>query len=218
MRFTNTAPVDAYRGAGRPEATYLLERLVTRCANWEMGLTRTNPPRNFITQFPHQTPVIAAVRRRRLPRLHGQGAGSWPTWPASSERKAASAKPRASCAASATPLHRGLRHRAVGNIAGALGARAGLFECGEIRVTPVGSVTVFTGSHSHGQGHETTFAQVVAARLGHRHRQRRRRARRHRPRAVRHGHLRLALHLVGGAAIMKALDKIEAKAKKIAAA
>jgi carbon-monoxide dehydrogenase large subunit len=63
-------------------------------------------------------------------------------------------------------LHRGLRHRAVGNIVGALGARAGLFECGEVRVHPTGSVTVFTGSHSHGQGHETTFAQVVADKLG----------------------------------------------------
>ena len=52
------------------------------------------------------------------------------------------------------------------NVAGALGARAGLFEAGEVRVHPTGKVTVFTGSHSHGQGHETTFAQVVAARLG----------------------------------------------------
>src|SRR5213078_4955803 len=52
------------------------------------------------------------------------------------------------------------------NVAGALGARAGLFEAGEVRVHPTGSVTVFTGSHSHGQGHETTFAQIVAARLG----------------------------------------------------
>src|SRR5678815_663134 len=51
-------------------------------------------------------------------------------------------------------------------VAGSLGARAGLFEAGEIRVHPTGSVTVFTGSHSHGQGHETTFAQVVADRLG----------------------------------------------------
>jgi carbon-monoxide dehydrogenase large subunit len=103
------------------------------------------------------------------------------------------------------------------NIAGALGARAGLFECGEIRVHPTGSVTVFTGSHSHGQGHETTFAQVVAARLGI---------------AVEavdvvHGDTgRVPFGMgtygsrsisVGGAAIMKALDKIEAKAKKIAA-
>src|SRR5437879_4348774 len=51
-------------------------------------------------------------------------------------------------------------------VAGALGARAGLYEAGEIRVHPTGSVTVFTGSHSHGQGHETTFAQLVSERLG----------------------------------------------------
>ena len=55
--FTNTAPVDAYRGAGRPEATYLLERLVSRCA-WEMGLGQDEiRKRNFITTFPYQTPV-----------------------------------------------------------------------------------------------------------------------------------------------------------------
>ena len=63
-------------------------------------------------------------------------------------------------------LHRGLRHRAVEHRR-RLGARAGLFEAGEVRVIPTGTVTVFTtGSHSHGQGHETTFAQVVAAKLG----------------------------------------------------
>jgi carbon-monoxide dehydrogenase large subunit len=103
------------------------------------------------------------------------------------------------------------------NIAGALGARAGLFECGEVRVHPTGSVTVFTGSHSHGQGHETTFAQVVASRLGI-------------PVEsvdVVHGDTgRVPFGMgtygsrsisVGGAAIMRALDKIEAKAKKIAA-
>ena len=62
-----------------------------------------------------------------------------------------------------------------------------------MRVHPTGNVTVFTGSHSHGQGHETTFAQVVADAPRHPGRQRRDRARRHRPRALRHGHLRLAL-------------------------
>src|SRR6476660_9705702 len=103
------------------------------------------------------------------------------------------------------------------NIAGALGGRAGLCECGELRAHPTGSVTVFTGSHSHGQGHETTFAQVVAARLGI-------------PVEnvdVVHGDTgRVPFGMgtygsrsisVGGAAIMKALDKIETKAKKIAA-
>src|SRR5207248_906081 len=52
------------------------------------------------------------------------------------------------------------------NIAGALGARAGLYEAGEARVNPTGGVTVFTGSHRHGQGHAPTFAQVDASRLG----------------------------------------------------
>ena len=51
-------------------------------------------------------------------------------------------------------------------VVGSLGARAGLYESSNIRVEPTGKVTVFTGSHSHGQGHETTFAQLVADELG----------------------------------------------------
>lgn len=213
--FTNTAPVDAYRGAGRPEATYLLERLVTRCA-WDMNLGQDEiRKRNFITQFPYQTPVALQYdtgdfhasmnKAQQLAEVEGYAA-----------RKAAS---------EANGKLRGIGYSsyieacgiAPSNIAGALGARAGLFECGEIRVHPTGSVTVFTGSHSHGQGHETTFAQVVAARLGI-------------PVEnvdVVHGDTgRVPFGMgtygsrsisVGGAAIMKALDKIEAKAKKIAA-
>lgn len=213
--FTNTAPVDAYRGAGRPEATYVLERLVTRCA-WDMNLPQdVIRERNMITSFPYQTPVAlqydtgdylaAMFKANALADVKGFDA----------RRKASEAK----------GLKRGLGYSsyieacgiAPSNIAGALGARAGLFECGEIRVHPTGSVTVFTGSHSHGQGHETTFAQVVAARLGI-------------PVEnvdVVHGDTgRVPFGMgtygsrsisVGGAAIMKALDKIEAKAKKIAA-
>jgi carbon-monoxide dehydrogenase large subunit len=213
--FTNTAPVDAYRGAGRPEATYLLERLVTRAA-WELGLPQDEiRERNFITQFPYQTPVAlqydtgdyhgALFKANALADVKGF----------EQRRKQSEAK----------GLKRGIGYSsyieacgiAPSNIAGALGARAGLFECGEIRVHPTGSVTVFTGSHSHGQGHETTFAQVVAARLGI-------------PVEnvdVVHGDTgRVPFGMgtygsrsisVGGAAIMKALDKIEAKAKKIAA-
>jgi carbon-monoxide dehydrogenase large subunit len=213
--FTNTAPVDAYRGAGRPEATYLLERLVSRAA-WEMGLTQDEiRKRNFITQFPYQTPValqydigdyhacmneaqkLADVAGYAQRQAHSQSKGKLRGIGYSSYIEACGIAPS--------------------NIAGALGARAGLFECGEVRVHPTGSVTVFTGSHSHGQGHETTFAQVVAARLGI---------------AVEavdivHGDTgRVPFGMgtygsrsisVGGAAIMRALDKIEAKAKKIAA-
>jgi carbon-monoxide dehydrogenase large subunit len=213
--FTNTAPVDAYRGAGRPEATYLLERIVTRAA-WEMGLSQDEiRKRNFITEFPYQTPVALQYdigdyhacmdKAQVLADVAGFAA----------RKKETEAK----------GLLRGIGYSsyieacgiAPSNIAGALGARAGLFECGEVRVHPTGSVTVFTGSHSHGQGHETTFAQVVAARLGI-------------PVEnvdIVHGDTgRVPFGMgtygsrsisVGGAAIMRALDKIESKAKKIAA-
>jgi carbon-monoxide dehydrogenase large subunit len=213
--FTNTAPVDAYRGAGRPEATYLVERLVSRCG-WELGLTQDEiRKRNFINSWPYQTPVALQydIGDYRACMDKAQTLGDTAGYAA---RKAASAS---------KGLLRGIGYSsyieacgiAPSNIAGALGARAGLFECGEIRVHPTGSVTVFTGSHSHGQGHETTFAQVVAARLGI---------------AVEavdvvHGDTgRVPFGMgtygsrsisVGGAAIMKALDKIETKAKKIAA-
>ncbi len=213
--FTNTAPVDAYRGAGRPEATYLLERLVSRCG-WEMGLSQDEiRKRNFINSWPYQTPVA-------LQYDSGDYIGCMTK---AQDMADVAGFPGRKADSAAKGLLRGIGYSsyieacgiAPSNIAGALGARAGLFECGEIRVHPTGSVTVFTGSHSHGQGHETTFAQVVAARLGV---------------AVDavdvvHGDTgRVPFGMgtygsrsisVGGAAIMKALDKIETKAKKIAA-
>src|SRR4051812_26549878 len=213
--FTNTAPVDAYRGAGRPEATYVLERLVTRCA-WELGLPQDEiRERNMITQFPYQTPVALQYDVGDYLGVMFKANALADVKNFDERRKASEAK----------GLKRGLGYSsyieacgiAPSNIAGALGARAGLFEVGEVRVNPTGSVTVFTGSHSHGQGHETTFAQVVAARLGI-------------PVEnvdVVHGDTgRVPFGMgtygsrsisVGGAAIMKALDKIETKAKKIAA-
>ncbi len=213
--FTNTAPVDAYRGAGRPEATYVVERLVETAAR-ELNVDPAALRRkNFIRTFPYATPVgltydtgdydPCLVRAEALADVAG--------FPA--RREAAKQRGRLrglgySCYIEACGL-------APSNIAGALGARAGLFEVGEIRVHPTGTVTVFTGSHSHGQGHETTFAQIVADRLGIA------------LDAVEivhgdtgrvpfgmgtYGSRSLA---VGGSAIVKALDKIEAKAKKIAA-
>ncbi len=213
--FTNTAPVDAYRGAGRPEATYLLERIVSRAA-WELGLTQDEiRRRNFITEFPYQTPVALQYDTGDFNACLDQ-ANELADVAGLDKRKADS---------KAKGLLRGVGYSsyieacglAPSNVAGALGARAGLFECGEVRVHPTGSVTVFTGSHSHGQGHETTFAQVVAARLGLTPDQV----------DIVHGDTgRVPFGMgtygsrsisVGGAAIMRALDKIEAKAKKIAA-
>jgi carbon-monoxide dehydrogenase large subunit len=189
--FTNTAPVDAYRGAGRPEATYVVERIVEQAAR-EMKMDPAQIRRqNFITEFPYATPVgltydvgnYAAHLDKAIEMADVAGFAA--------RRKASEAKGKKrglgySCYIEACGI-------APSNIAGALGARAGLFEAGEVRVHPTGTVTIFTGSHSHGQGHETTFAQVVAGQARHPGRQRRDRARRYRPHPVRHGHLRQPL-------------------------
>jgi len=213
--FTNTVPVDAYRGAGRPEATYVVERLVETAAR-EMNIEPAEiRRRNFIRSFPYATPVgltydtgdYEACLARAIELADVAG------FPARRQESEKNGKRRGlgySCYIEACGL-------APSNIAGALGARAGLFEAGEVRVHPTGSITVFTGSHSHGQGHETTFAQVVSDRLGV-------------PIdniEIVHGDTgRIPFGMgtygsrsiaVGGSAIMKALDKIEAKAKKIAA-
>ncbi|WP_186425948.1 xanthine dehydrogenase family protein molybdopterin-binding subunit [Cupriavidus metallidurans] len=213
--FTNTSPVDAYRGAGRPEATYVVERLVEAAARETNVDPATLRRKNFIRTFPYATPVgltydtgdyePCLARAEELADVAG-----FPARRAEAKQRGKLRGLGYSCYIEACGL-------APSNIAGALGARAGLFEVGEIRVHPTGTVTVFTGSHSHGQGHETTFAQIVADRLGIA------------LDAVEivhgdtgrvpfgmgtYGSRSLA---VGGSAIMKALDKIEAKAKKIAA-
>ncbi|MBI1964941.1 MAG: xanthine dehydrogenase family protein molybdopterin-binding subunit, partial [Betaproteobacteria bacterium] len=154
--FTNTTPVDAYRGAGRPEATYVVERLVETAAR-EMKLDPAEiRRRNFIREFPYQTPVAllydtgdyeaTLVEAMRLADVAGFEA----------RRKDAEKRGKLRGLGYSTYIEAcGI---APSNVAGALGARAGLYEAGEIRVHPTGSVTVFTGSHAHGQGHETTFA------------------------------------------------------------
>jgi carbon-monoxide dehydrogenase large subunit len=213
--FTNTTPVDAYRGAGRPEATYVVERLVETAAR-EMKIDPIEiRRRNFIRQFPYQTPVALCYDTGnyeatldavlKLADVTGF-----------QKRKEESAK-RGKLRGIGYACYIEACGIAPSNVAGSLGARAGLFEAGEIRVHPTGTVTVFTGSHAHGQGHETTFAQVVADRLGL-------------PLEsveIVHGDTSKVLFgmgtygsrsiAVGGTAIVKALDKIVAKGKKIAA-
>jgi len=213
--FTNTTPVDAYRGAGRPEATYVVERLVETAAR-EMKKDPAELRRqNFITEFPYQTPVAL---------LYDTGNYAATLDAAMKIADVAGFKDRREQSQRKGKL-RGLGYAcyieacgiAPSNVAGSLGARAGLFEAGEIRVHPTGTVTVFTGSHAHGQGHETTFAQVVADRLGLTIEQV----------DIVHGDTSKVLFgmgtygsrslAVGGTAIVKALDKVIAKGKKIAA-
>jgi carbon-monoxide dehydrogenase large subunit len=215
--FTNTVPVDAYRGAGRPEATFILERLMSKAAQ-EMGVDQAELRRkNFIqpSQFPYQTPVAVVYdtgdyeASLNLAMQMADYAG----FPARKAEAASRGKLRGIGLASYIEAC-GI---APSSLVGALGARAGLYEAATIRVNPTGSVSVLTGSHSHGQGHETTFAQVVADKLG-----------------IDIGAVEI-VHgdtgkipfgmgtygsrslAVGGAAIVKALDKVIEKGKKIAA-
>ena len=215
--FTNTAPVDASRGAGRPEATFMLERLVDVAAA-DMGLDPAEiRRRNFIPAdaFPYQTPVVQCY-----------DSGDYQT---ALEKALALADYEGFPARAEAAKSRGMR-RGIGissyveacgiapsAVVGALGAGIGLWESAQVRFNPTGNVQVFTGTHSHGQGHETTFAQLVCEQLGV-------------PIEnieVVHGDTAKVQFgmgtygsrslAVGGVAIAKACEKLIAKGKKIAA-
>jgi len=164
--FTNTAPVDAYRGAGRPEATYVVERLVEVAAR-EMKLDPAEiRRRNFIqpNQFPYQTPVALQYDIGN----YGQSLDKalemidYKGFPARKKASEAEGKLRG-IGFSAYIEACGIAPSAV---VGSLGAGVGLWESAQVRFNATGSVSIFTGAHSHGQGHETTFSQLVADTLG----------------------------------------------------
>ncbi len=213
--FTNTVPVDALRGAGRPEATYLLERLVEKAAR-VTGFDRVElRRRNFIREFPYQTPVALQYDQGDYDSTLTLAleAAEWDDFEARREEAAARGKLRG-IGVSTFIEACGIAPSAV---VGSLGARAGLYESGSVRVHPTGSVTVFTGTHSHGQGHETTFAQIVSELLG---------VEFDAVEVVHGDSARIPFGMgtygsrslaVGGAAICKAVDKVVAKGKKIAA-
>ncbi|MBX2822487.1 MAG: molybdopterin-dependent oxidoreductase [Rhodothermaceae bacterium] len=214
---TNTTPVDAYRGAGRPEATYLVERLVDLAAH-EMDMDPAELRRkNFIPPdaFPYDTPVALQYDSGNYERALDKALEMIDYTKLREQQRKALLDGKLigigfSCFIEACGI-------APSKVVGLLGARAGLYESASIRVHPTGKVQVFTGSHSHGQGHETTFAQIVATELG-----------------LDLGDVEV-VHgdtgqipfgmgtygsrslAVGGSAIVKALDKIKAKARKIAA-
>jgi carbon-monoxide dehydrogenase large subunit len=215
--FTNTVPVDAYRGAGRPEASFLLERLVD-CIAHDTGIDRVELRRkNFIpaNAFPYQTPVALAYDSgdyQTTLRVALKNA-DWDGF----EARRAEAKSRGKLRGIGISTYLEACGIAPSAVVGSLGARAGLYEVANIRVHPTGSVTVFTGTHSHGQGHETTLAQLVCDQLGV-------------PLSqvdVVHGDTaKIPFGMgtygsrslaVGGSAMVKAMDKIIAKGKKIAA-
>ena len=215
--FTHTVPVDAYRGAGRPEATFLLERIVDLAAD-ELGVDPAELRRkNFIPTdaFPYQTPV--ALQYDSGDYFSTLDLATKAADYAGFEARRAEAAKRGKLRGIGIATYIEACGIAPSAVVGSLGARAGLFEAAAVRVHPTGSVTVLTGSHSHGQGHETTFAQLVADGLGIPMEQI----------EIVHGDTAKIPYgmgtygsrslAVGGTAIIKAMDKIVAKGKKIAA-
>jgi aerobic carbon-monoxide dehydrogenase large subunit len=212
--FTNTVPVDAYRGAGRPEATFQLERLVDKAAH-ELGVDPIKLRRqNFVTEFPYATPVAVEYDT-------GDYNATMDKVEEMADRAGFEARRRES---ESRGKLRGFGVNAYieacgiapSNLVGQLGARAGLYESATVRVNATGGLVVMTGSHSHGQGHETAFPQVIADMIGI-------------PEdmiEIVHGDTaRTPMGMgtygsrsiaVGGSAMVRATEKIIAKAKKIA--
>jgi carbon-monoxide dehydrogenase large subunit len=161
---TNKVPTDPYRGAGRPEATHLCERMIDLLA----GALKMDPAeirrKNFITEFPHTSHFglvydsgayekamdkameIAGYEKLRHEQAEGRKKGKYLGIGVSSWIEICGFGPSAATAP------------ATGGLA--------LVESAQVRVFPTGSVTVYVGTHSHGQGHDTTFPQIVADTLG----------------------------------------------------
>ncbi|MDF2096806.1 xanthine dehydrogenase family protein molybdopterin-binding subunit [Aquibaculum arenosum] len=215
--FTSTAPVDAYRGAGRPEATYLIERVVEVAAR-QLGMDPAELRRkNFIKpdQFPYQTPVALtydignyeASLDKALEMIDYKG------FPA----RKAEAETRGKLRGIGLSAYIEACGIAPSAVVGALGAGVGLWESAQVRFNATGTVSVMTGAHSHGQGHETSFAQLVSEKLGIPYENV----------EIVHGDtgaipMGMGTYgsrslAVGGSAIVRACDKIVEKGRKIAA-
>ena len=164
--FSNSVPTDAYRGAGRPEACYVLERLADKAAR-QLGVDRAEiRRRNLIPRhaMPYRTPVGPTYDCGDFPKILERALelGAFSSFP---ERRAeADGRGRLrglglACFVESSGV-------APSRLAGMMGARGGFYESAQVRVAPDGSVTAFLGTHNHGQGHATSFAQILSARLG----------------------------------------------------
>ncbi len=215
--FTNTTPVDAFRGAGRPEATYLIERVVDKAAA-ELGIDPAELRRNNMIPadaFPYETPVALHYDSGNYEQTLDLALKTADYAGFAARRTEAKSRGRLRGIGVASPIE--ATGPAPSNIAGALGARAGMYESGSIRFNATGSVVVISGAHSHGQGHETTMAQIVSDRLG---------VPIENVEVVEGDTDKATMGMgtfgsrstsVGGSALVKAADKIIDKAKKIAA-
>ena len=213
--YTNTAPTDAYRGAGRPEATYVIERIVAKAAK-EIGMDQAEfRKKNFITKFPHQQCLVHNIDSGDY-NAHLDKAIELSDYKNFENRRSQSSK-KGKLRGIGFSTYFEACGVAPSAVVMSIGAGVGLWESAEVRFNPTGNISVFTGTHSHGQGHDTTFAQIVGDKLGV-------------PIEnidVVHGDTDKGTFgmgtygsrslVVGGTAIVKACDKIIKKGKKVAA-
>jgi carbon-monoxide dehydrogenase large subunit len=210
--FSNTLPTDAYRGAGRPEACYVLERLADKAAR-RLGLDRAEiRRRNFVPRaaMPYKTPIGPTYDCGDFPAIFEKALQA----ARYGEKRAPSPGRLRGVGMACYVESSGV---APSRLAGMLGAKGGFYEAAQVRVAPDGSVTAFLGTHNHGQGHATTFAQIIESRLG-----------------VECSRIKIVEGdtaavpagtgtfgsrsiAVGGSALSKALDKVVEKGRRIAA-
>jgi aerobic carbon-monoxide dehydrogenase large subunit len=215
--FTNTTPTDAFRGAGRPEACYVLERLADRAAQ-KLGIDRAEiRRRNLIppSAMPYKTPIGPTYDCGDFPKIFARTL-ALADYDGFEKRRAQAAR-RGRLRGIGMACYVESSGVAPSRFAGALGARVGFYEAASIRVEPDGAVRAMLGTHNHGQGHATTLAQILSSRFGV-------------PvekieviegdtDAVPHGTGTFGSRsiAVGGSALDRAADKIIAKGKLIAA-
>jgi aerobic carbon-monoxide dehydrogenase large subunit len=164
--FTNTTPTDAFRGAGRPEACYVLERLADAAAA-KLELDRVEiRRRNLIPPdaMPYKTPIGPTYDCGDFPRIFARAleAAGYDHF---AQRRADAAR-RGRLAGIGVACYVESSGVAPSRFAGALGGRVGFYEAASIRMEPDGAVRAMLGTHNHGQGHATTFAQILASKLG----------------------------------------------------
>ena len=164
--FTNTTPVDAYRGAGRPEATYAVERAVDLFAQ-EIGMDPAEVRKlNFIPPFEDGYEVATTVSYDSGNYIASFERALEMVGYSDFRKEQQEAREQGKLLGIGLSAYVEICGAAPSAVAGTLGARAGLWESANVRVHMTGKVSVFTGSSSHGQGHETAFAQLVSSELG----------------------------------------------------
>ncbi len=163
---TNTTPTDAYRGAGRPEATYQIERMMDLFAD-EIGMDPVEVRRkNFIAkeEFPYDNALGLQYDSGDYHRALEKALEmiDYDRF----RREQAEARKQGRYLGIGFSTYVEICGPGPSKVAGAAGFQGGLWENATVRVHPSGKVSVFTGASPHGQGEETTFAQIVSQKLG----------------------------------------------------